>query len=615
MTTFLPGSERPTSSSATDRLAFLQALLDSLSDAIVAWDPQSRIAEWNKGAEETFGYTRAEALGQKLDRLIRSPVPGETARLGRRLALGRRPVNLETTRFRKDGVPVAMTLSAAPIKSGTEARGSVAVYKDISTWKAREQRLRQTTRLLRAIGEINKLIIHARDGDDLLRSACRILGAHGRYSRVQAVTLTTRGQPLRFHGYGRELRRATLRPCAVRVLENRRSLFIPNVAKSSRCRSCTLQAPGWAACFLLSHEDRVYGLLQIASPESAFDQAQEITFLEETAGNLGHALHSLQEQQDRDRMSVELRNLKEFNENIVRSLAEGIIIKSTKGLITFVNPTLEKLLGYGPGELLGRHWKAIVDPREKSRIAAKTKKRPTATQDKYESVLLSKAGARVPVLLAAQSIFDRGRYKGVLTAVTDIRELKDYERRLLESQKQLYELATKDGLTGQWNRASILKFLAEELDHGARERYPTSVIMIDVDNFKKANDASGHLVGDRILRTMTACPKTHLRPYDRIGRYGGDEVLLVLPHCSLTKAASIAERLRSACAKTVLRVRGGTVRFTLSLGCSSSGSFANPSVDKLIRAADRALYEAKKGGRDRVAVAFRPRRGAAARSS
>jgi diguanylate cyclase (GGDEF)-like protein/PAS domain S-box-containing protein len=498
-------------------------------------------------------------------------------------------------------------------QSGTGPAGPSATDKEIAAWQAREQRLRQTTRLLRAIGEINKLIIKTQDGDDLLQAACEILGAHGGYSQVQAVALSPLGRPRRFFGRGRRLWAQELRPCAVRVLANRRSLFIPDVTKASWCRTCRPQGSGWAACFLLGREDRSFGLLQIANPESAFDQGQEIAFLEETAGNLGYALGSLRERQDRDRMSAEIRNLKEFNENIVRSLAEGIIIESAKGLITFVNPTFEKLLGYESGELLGRHWKTIVDPKEIAGIAARTKNRATTPQDKYESVLLGKGGARVPVLIAAQSIFDRGRYKGVLTAVTDIRELKDYERRLLETQRQLYELATKDGLTGQWNRASILKFLAEELEHGIRERYPTSVILVDVDNFKKINDAHGHLIGDRILRTMTACLQSRLRPYDRIGRYGGDEVLLVLPHCTVRKAASIAERLRAACAETVLRARSGPVRFTLSLGCSSSKSFAAPSVDKLIRAADRALYDAKKSGRDRVAVASppRPRRAAA----
>ena len=474
---------------------------------------------------------------------------------------------------------------------------------DLRSWKTREEELRQTSRLLRAIGRVNKLIIGAREGDEILRRSCRILKEIGGYRSVQAVALPSNGGPRRVFGKGPLTENRGLPGCARRVLENGQSLFVPDPPESFWCRACPTTCLGWTACFLLGSDGRTHGLLHVASTRRPFDQSREVAFLEETAGNLGYALESLQERAARDRMVAEVRALKEFNENIVCSLNEGIIIENPKGRITFVNPTLERLLGTEPGELLGRHWRTIVDPTEIKGITAKTRRRTTATQDKYESVLKAKDGARIPVLVAAQSIFANGRFQGVLTAITDIRDLKEAERRLLETQKQLYELATKDGLTGLWNRASILKFLEEELEHGRRERYPTSVIMIDLDHFKKINDAHGHLVGDRVFRAMAAAIQTRLRPYDRVGRYGGDEVLLVLPHGSTRKAAAIAERLRRACARSVLRVRGGQVRFTLSLGCASSESYARPSVERLIRAADRALYTAKKLGRNRVAPA------------
>lgn len=473
----------------------------------------------------------------------------------------------------------------------------------LPSWKVREEELRQTSRLLRAIGQVNKLIIGARDGDEILKRSCRILKENGGYQIVRAFALSSNGGPHRLFGGGPMKESRALPGCARRVLENGQSLFVPDAPESFWCRSCRPPCRGWAACFLLGHDGQSYGLLQIASTRRPFDQAREVAFLEEAAGNLGYALGSLRERESRDRMSDEVRALKEFNENIVRSLNEGIIIEDPKGHISFVNPTLERLLGFEKGELLGHHWRTIVDAKEIEGVAAKTRKRPTATQEKYESVLKAKDGTRIPVLVAVQSIFADGRFQGVLTAITDIRDLKEAERRLLETQKQLTELATKDGLTGQWNRASALKFLEEELEHGQREGYPTSVIMIDIDHFKKINDAHGHLVGDRVLQTMAGALAARLRPYDRVGRYGGDEVLLVLPHCSTRKAAAIAERLRAACARSVLRVRGGPLRFTLSLGCASSANYARPSVGRLIRAADRALYQAKKKGRNRVAWA------------
>ena len=597
------------------RPEFLQGLLDSLRDGVVALDSGSRIIEWNKGAANIFGFNRDEVLGRPLDALIAGPRKREAAGLTARvMRQGREVADFETVRYAKDGTAVEVGISVSPIEAGGEVRGSVGIYKDITAWKNRESRLKHTSRLLRAIGEINQLIIRAEDAEDLLRSARGILDSTGGYRQVTAVTLTPEGRPARMFGRSAGSWSGRLRPCASRALENRRSLFIPNTAKASWCRTCEFRKKGWAACFLLGSQDRLYGLLHISNPSAAFDLAREIIFLEETAGNLGHALHGLRERKDRERISEELRTLKEFNENIVRGLAEGIVIENARGMITFVNPTIERLLGFDPGEILGRPWRTIVAPAEIHKIKAKIKVRPTATLEKYESVLKAKDGRLVPVLVGAQSLFDKRRFKGVLTAVTDIRELKDFEHRLLESQKQLTELATKDGLTGQWNRTTILKFLADEIARGGRERLPTSVIMIDVDYFKKINDAFGHLAGDRVLRTMTGCLRKHLRPYDKIGRYGGDEVLLVLPHCDLAKASVIAERLRSACAKTILRIPGRAIRFTLSVGCASSQSFARPTIDRLIRAADQALYRAKKDGRNRVAVATpgrTPRRGGA----
>jgi diguanylate cyclase (GGDEF)-like protein/PAS domain S-box-containing protein len=588
-----------------------RALLNSIADGLIALDGKNRVLEWNQGANRIFGYSRNEALGRDLDRLIGGPLKREATRFSARVRRGRQEIlDLETVRYAKDGTPVEVSVSASPIPTDNGSIGTVGIYKDISAWKNREGRLKNTSRLLRAIGEINQLIIRASDTDELLRSSCELLRAHGGYRLVRSISLSADGRPVRFFGRGANGRNGGLPPCAVRVLENRRSLFVPNVGKTSCCRSCgSASEGGWAACFLLGHQNWLYGLLLVSNPSFAFDVAPEITFLEETAGNIGFALNGLRERREGDRVAAELRALKEFNENIVHGLAEGIVMENARGRIRFANPTLERLLGYGPGELLGRHWKTIVDPGEIPVIDAKMKSRPMISQERYESVLRTKDGRNVPVLVSARTFQDgAGRHQGVLTAMTDIRELKDVECRLRESQKQLYELATKDGLTGAWNRTTILNFLSEEMAHGARTGQPTSVLMMDVDSFKKINDGYGHLAGDRVLRTMTSCLSKHLRPYDKIGRYGGDEVLLVLRQSGRTRAAAIAERLREHCSRMIIRFQGRRLRFTVSVGCASSEIFSAPTVDKLIRAADRALYRAKKNGRNQTAAAPPTRR-------
>jgi len=182
------------------------------------------------------------------------------------------------------------------------------------------------------------------------------------------------------------------------------------------------------------------------------------------------------------------------------------------------------------------------------------------------------------------------------------RRIIELEDKLLESQKKLISLATRDCLTTLWNRATILKFLQEELDQSHRENYPVSIILADVDHFKIINDTHGHYAGDLVLKKLTSCLKDHLRSYDKIGRYGGDEMLIVLHNCTLEIAIKIAERLRLACSKTKVKTAKASLNFTLSLGCASSESFLHPTVHNLIIAGDNALYKAKNQGRNCVAV-------------
>lgn len=415
---------------------FLESLLDSLNDGIVALDRKNNIIEWNRGAEAIFGYSRGETLGKNLDHLIGGELTREAARVTRTVMTNRQTVvNVETVRVAKGGVPVQVSISASPILSHGQSRGTVAIYKDITAWKQREQEIQSISRLLRAIGEINQLILHASDADLLLQSACIILKKNGYYSQVQAVTLGADGRPEKYFGVG-ETWKSPLPPCAIKVLKNQRSLFIPNVSKVSWCKPCRPKHSGWTACFLLKNKDDIYGVFQVGRNAQSFNQPQEIKLLEEIAGNLGYTLKSIRQERERQKIEKELRSLKDFNENIVTSLAEGIILENEQGLITFINPTMEKLLGYPARELIGYHWKKIVPKGELKKIRAKTQSRTTTTLEKYESRLLAKDGVDIPVLVSAQSIFDKGRFRGVLSSITDITALKRIELELKASQAE-----------------------------------------------------------------------------------------------------------------------------------------------------------------------------------
>jgi two-component system, cell cycle response regulator len=175
------------------------------------------------------------------------------------------------------------------------------------------------------------------------------------------------------------------------------------------------------------------------------------------------------------------------------------------------------------------------------------------------------------------------------------------QRQLVEAREALRVLALFDALTGLVNRPAVLDTLWRELARAERAGTPLSVVIVDIDHFKRVNDTRGHGGGDVVLREVARRMSSAVRPQDAIGRYGGEEFLLVLPGCDALGAAVVAERLRAAVAATPIPLEGGAIEVTCSFGVAAAtrGIQSGP----LIELADAALYAAKRGGRDRVEVA------------
>lgn len=178
--------------------------------------------------------------------------------------------------------------------------------------------------------------------------------------------------------------------------------------------------------------------------------------------------------------------------------------------------------------------------------------------------------------------------------------------RLAERVGATWRLATVDPLTGIANRQAVLARLEDELGRAGRYRRPLSVVMVDLDHFKRLNDTYGHAAGDVVLHEVAARVATHIRTADLVGRFGGEEFLLVLPETGPEAAASLAEKLRRIVAGTPVRLRTGEqVSVTLSAGVAGTGGEVPPLIDALLHDADTALYSAKSLGRNAVHV-FRP---------
>ena len=172
------------------------------------------------------------------------------------------------------------------------------------------------------------------------------------------------------------------------------------------------------------------------------------------------------------------------------------------------------------------------------------------------------------------------------------------QTRLVRLKDALRREASRDGLTSLWNRKAILEILDRELLRAERDQQPVGVIMIDVDHFKAINDSRGHAAGDAALRIIASGIASMVRPYDAVGRYGGEEFLIVAPGCRLAEAVELAERVRGHVAGCSIMVGGSRVSVSLSLGVATGKAAAD--CEKVLHAADAAMYQAKNAGRNRV---------------
>jgi diguanylate cyclase (GGDEF)-like protein len=183
------------------------------------------------------------------------------------------------------------------------------------------------------------------------------------------------------------------------------------------------------------------------------------------------------------------------------------------------------------------------------------------------------------------------------------RRIIELQNALLAAREILHAKATHDSLTGLLNHEEILDILDKELARSGRDGVCASVIMADIDHFKMVNDTYGHLAGDAVLRITAEKMHSMQRSYDSIGRYGGEEFMIVLPECCLECAVAFAERLRSCISQASMDTSEGLIPVTISLGVAASGKEGIQDGYSLVKAADAALYKAKENGRNRVEAA------------
>jgi diguanylate cyclase (GGDEF)-like protein len=178
------------------------------------------------------------------------------------------------------------------------------------------------------------------------------------------------------------------------------------------------------------------------------------------------------------------------------------------------------------------------------------------------------------------------------------------EEKLVQAREEMRYKATHDALTAIWNRASILSLLRSELERSVRSHQVTSVLLCDIDHFKQINDNHGHLIGDIVLREVASRFVTAVRSYDAVGRYGGEEFLILLSNCDGSSLESRCESVRASIASTPMATGQGLLSVSVSIGAVTCPQWdPGTPLERILALADSALYRAKAEGRNRAVLA------------
>ncbi len=195
-----------------------------------------------------------------------------------------------------------------------------------------------------------------------------------------------------------------------------------------------------------------------------------------------------------------------------------------------------------------------------------------------------------------------GETTRILISVFDISDWVFFQNELKESRRELEKLTLIDDLTQIPNRRAIMEQLNRQLSIHLRKKRPLALIVLDIDHFKKVNDTHGHQCGDVVLRKLAWILVDALRGYDIVGRYGGEEFVIILPESNRNQAVLVAERLRAMVEETPIAYQKQQIDITVSLGVAIKGEQEKVGQDKLFKVADRCLYMAKEHGRNKVVV-------------
>ncbi len=553
--------------------ARLAAVLDQSHEAIAAFDADGRVTEWNKAAERLFGYPAQEVVGAPVQLLAAGDGDGdEQARVIERVMAGE-SLRYATVRRAKSGEGIDVEVSVAPVRDVRgRIRGGSVVVRDLREVHRQQRAARAAAERAMLVADAARAIAEASTQDDAIRAVAELLA--GRLADWARVVVTDGAA----HGTARSDMAGPLAGTAAR--ENR---AVEASAPDGRLLAVPMRGRSGALGAV------VLGSVRGFDPDDR-------RLAEEIADRLGRALESAELHAA---MRVAQERFRAAFEHAPIGMALVVLRDSGPSEVVEVNQALCDITGFEREVLLARRPSALLDPGDR-RLFEPLRRlfAGEATHASVEQRMIHERGHVLDVHVRAAVVAGAGGDgRHVVAQVQDVTERSRYEH-------ELRFLADHDHMTGLLNRRAFLRALDHEVAQVRRYGFSSSLLIVDIDNFKYINDNYGHATGDELLTCFAQVARRRLRETDTIARLGGDEFALLLSHTGADEARRVAETLlMEGRDRVAVRVGDRMVRCTVSVGVSVIEPDTRLSTEELLVEADVAMYDAKEAGRDRASAA------------
>ncbi|MDZ7699976.1 MAG: diguanylate cyclase [Deltaproteobacteria bacterium] len=573
---------------------------------------EGRITDVNPALLRMLGYTQKDEFIM-LDASELYVDPEDQKRWRRMIREKGVVVNFEVRLRHRDGHMLWVRENSRAIR---DAEGRVQRYEgsmeDITGQKAIQEQLLNQTRLLNAVNRLFQETLTCntetevaatclRVAEEITRSRFGFIGEINTDNRLDTFALSDPGwQACRMADSkaSRMIRDMDIRGIWGRVLTEGCSL-ITNRPDTHPDRVGTPEGHPVIHSFLgvpLKLGGRTMGIIGLANKKPGYQQ-EDLEHIEQ----LSHAFLVALE---RKRTEETLAESEAQFRAIAAMAHDAIVMTDTRGRIVYWNPAAETIFGYTAAEAYHQDTLDLLAPkrlREQYEAGLRDFRKSVRESAKGQTLELKavrKDGAEFPVELSMSSVKLKDRWH-TIGIVRDITSRKEMEAKLRR-------MSYQDGLTGVANRRHFEETLDKEWRRSARDKDPLSIIMVDIDLFKAYNDAYGHQKGDECLKQVAQCIQSGLkRPGDLAARYGGEEFVVVLPDTDMKGAMAVAEKIKNGMEALRIPHRASTVSEHVTVSQGVATGIAEPSItpESLVEAADQALYQAKKGGRNRVVEA------------